>query len=276
MGWFGIGGTAKNYTPTTYGGRTPPNVDFNDPSAGGYLAGNFPSSLQGLIQGPNGQGANTFRPVQSLYTGLVANRAQGNDVGYSPEWMKSSTDLLKSNIGQAKTEALRNSAGALSASGLSGNPRAYEATSGRTNSDYDQKMKDALSALTISDMERKNQERDVNTGRLGALNTQNFNQENTGANFDLNQWQEQNQLGLSAANLAANNYWAQQQQNEQAVQDIGQGVGMAAGGMGAGPSAIALSQLSGQGVAPTGISGAGYQTSLKQSPEYARLMSLRA
>lgn len=194
------------YTPQPYSGMRPPRIDYTDPTgaAGGWLSQSFPSSLQELVKGKSGNEVNSLRPVQTLYTGLVANRAQGNDVGYSPEWMKSSQALINSELNKAQEDRLRDTRGSLSAQGLSGNPRAYEATAGRVQRDTQRELQDAMSKLTIADMERKNQERDVNTGRLGVLNTTNFGQENKAADFDRAIWEAEqaNNAGAQGINLA--------------------------------------------------------------------------
>jgi hypothetical protein len=49
-------------------------------------------------------------------------------------------------------------------------------------------LSEGVNTLNIEDLARANQERDINTARLQDLNTFNFGQENTGAEFDLNQW----------------------------------------------------------------------------------------
>ena len=187
---------------------------------------------------------------EKAYYDTILPRSQGIGVGYDPSWLTSSTALINSQLGKEQEDRLRDTKGSLSASGLSGNPRAYEATAGRVQRDTQREMQDAQSKLNIANMERANQERDVNTGRLGQFNQFEFGQGNTAANFDLGQWQDQNQLGLSAAALNDQNYWKNQAQQQALGSDIASGGGMVAG-MAMSPSAL---KLAGTNQPGTGIS----------------------
>lgn len=151
-----------DYPYTPYAGERPPDIDVN--------------------------GTDYLRGTQKQIQDIVSKRAAGEGVGYSPEWLSSSQALIKSNLDRALEDRTRTTAGSLSAAGLSGNLRAQEAMTGRAQRDYSTDLGNSMSQLTIADMERKNQERDVNTARLQDLNTFNFGQENTGSIFDQNTW----------------------------------------------------------------------------------------
>lgn len=200
---FGGGSSSgSSYTPyqfKPYTGYTPPHTYTSDPTGeyAKYLQQYYPESLSGLIG--EGGNVNVLQPTNLLTHGLIANRAQGQDVGYAPEWMDLNTGLIKSELGRSRDDALRSAKGSLSAAGLSGNPRAYEATAGRVNRDYTTDLSNSLAKLSIADLERKNQERDVNTERLRQLNSQNFSQENNVADFELRKY-------LGEENARANAY----------------------------------------------------------------------
>lgn len=142
-----------------------------------------------------------LRPTQDLTQQIVMDRAQGKGVGYEPAWLQLNSDLIKSNLDKTREDNIRDANGRLASSGLSGNVRAQEALSGRVNRDSARTQGDALTALSIADLERKNAERDDNTSRLMDLNQSNFGQENIGAEFDLNKWKaeesaKQGRVGL--------------------------------------------------------------------------------
>ena len=213
----GSGKKAPKWSPTPYTGRTAPSVDVN--------------------------GTNYLRGTQKLTNDLLQNRAQGNDIGYAPEWMKANQQIINSD----EARRVRGAQGSLSAAGLSGNARALEATTGREK----QYTADELAKLTVADMERKASDKYGYTGMLQNLNQQQFGQENTAAAQDLSKWSAENGMGLNAANMDNSNYWKGQAQNQDVMTDVGTGVGGAAGalsgmfqpkGVGiASPSASALS-----------------------------------
>jgi hypothetical protein len=207
---------APGYTPIPYSGARPPSIDVN--------------------------GTNYLRGTQAETQDIIQSRARGEGVGYSPEWMNASKQLINSN----EADRVRAAQGSLSAQGLSGNARAAEATTGRER----QYTADELAKLTIADMERKNQERDVNTSRLQALNLSNFGQENTGAQFDLNKWNAENDNARMAAGLDASNYWNQEEVNNRDTTEMGDFATSVFS-----PSAKGLTMVdpskSGQGIAPS-------------------------
>lgn len=146
-------------------------------------------------------GQEILRPTQKQYFDLVMNRSKGQDVGYDPQRRELLTNLVKSEIVKREEDDLRDTRGAVSAAGLSGNPRAYEALGGRVKRDSARTLGDELSKIAIEDLTRANEERDVNTGRLGDLNQFNFGQENKAADFDLAAWQAEQGFGLDAQRL---------------------------------------------------------------------------
>ena len=200
----------SDYPYEDYAGYKPPKTDWTseDGSAGSYVSEAFPESLKSLITGKSGKDVNTLRAVQALNTNLISNRAQGNDVGYSPEWMKENVDVLNSQLKRREGDQLRTSAGALASQGLGGNPRAYEATSGRIQRNNSEDLANAISALNIADMEKKADQTYGYAGMLQDLNRDNFGQDNKVAEFDLNQWKAEESakqgrtgLGLEAASM---------------------------------------------------------------------------
>ena len=205
---FGTGGSSGNksqapsYQYQPFSGVRPPRVDYTDPSTG--------------------QPTNYLRSTQALTQKIIPERAQGIGVGYDPAWMTESTNLLKDTLNRNAEDQTRAAAGSLSAAGLSGNPRAIEATQGRVLRDVGRTYGQGVTQLDIANMERANQERDVNTARLQQLNSSNFGQENNAANFDLSVYGAEQGNQKSAAQMAANNYWDQAALNNQNATDVGQ------------------------------------------------------
>ena len=225
----------SDYPYTPYSGDRPPEIDTDEKKI--------------------------LRPTQAQLFDILMARSKGEDVGYSPAWMSENTKLIESQLGRQEEDQLRASKGSLSAAGLSGNPRAYEATAGRVKRDTGRSLSDAMSQLAISDMERKNEERDVNTARLQDLNTFNFGQENIGAEFDLNKWKAEESAKQTRTGLGLDYAQMYRDPGSQALTSIGGsltsigGMGMMGGGGGGSPtmssSASALGRTSGQGIAPT-------------------------
>lgn len=241
--------SAPTYTPIPYSGRTPESPSYTKES-------------------------------EKAYYDTILPRSQGIGVGYSPEWLSSSQALINSQLNKAQEDRLRDTKGSLSAAGLSGNPRAYEATSGRVQRDTQRELQDAMSKLTIADMERKNQERDTNTARLGQFNQFEFGQGNTAANFDLNKWGQQNQQALASAGMNNQNFWTGLNNQNEVISDLGQSALALTMAPETGGASLMMpsSTTGGYGVSPSAanLASGGYGTSLKQSPEYARLMRLTA
>lgn len=159
------------------------------------------------------EGYEYLRPTQDLTQDIIMGRAQGEGVGYDPARRQLLTDLARNELAMQEEDQLRSAKGAISSSGLSGNPRAYEAMAGRVKRDTGRNLENAMSRIAIEDLGRANEERDINTARLQDLNTFNFGQENAGAEFDLNQWKAEESakqgrtgIGLDAAGMYRNPY----------------------------------------------------------------------
>jgi len=199
-----------------------------------------------------------LRPTQKQLFDIVMSRSKGEDVGYAPEWLQLNTDLIKSNLAKQEEDQVRDARGSLSAAGLSGNPRAIEATTGRIKRDVGRNLSDSMTQLSISDLERKNLERDVNTGRLQNLNTFNFGQENKAADFDLGVYNAEQGNRFTAAGLNQDQYRYDQGRSDEQFSDLmGTGLNLAdlvagskTGGNTGSASANAL-RTSGTGVQPT-------------------------
>lgn len=215
------GGGSFDYQP--YSGLRPPRVDYSR---------------------ADGTKVEYLRPTQDLLQKTVMDRSQGVGVGYDPAWMKLNTDLINSNANKTREDSLRDATGRLSSSGLSGNARAMEALAGRVNRDSDRSISDSMTALSISDLERKNQERDVNTGRLQSLNSQNFGQENTAANFDLGVYnaEQGNRAKAYGMNTEVDQY--NQGQSDEFTNSLLQAGAGAAGMYFGGPAGAAVGQQS--------------------------------
>lgn len=215
-----------------------------------------------------------LRPTQAQDFDITMRRSLGQDVGYDPSWMSESQKVLQSNFGRSLKDQLRNSAGSLSASGLSGNPRAYEATSGRIQRDTDENLQNALSGLTIANMEASREDKNSATNRLAELNRFNFGQENTVADFDLNQWQMEESakqgrmgLGLNAASMYRNPSAQALSVGGSALSSMGSGL-LGAYGAGSGTSAV---RQPGTGISPSsGALSSKNFSSYNQNPALSR------
>ena len=234
---------APGYTPTPYTGARPPSIDS--------------------------PGQEILRPTQKQDFDITMRRSLGQDVGYDPSWMTSAAALTKSNLDTALSDRLRDQGGMLSASGLSGNPRAYEATKGRSERDYSSDLENSMNRLNVANMEASREDKNAATNRLAALNRFNFGQENTGAQFDLNKWQSENSNLMSAAGLDAGNYWNQQAYDDQNMADIGE---FATSSFSPSAKAItAFQPTSGQGIAPTSQGSLSSASSLYANPNVQNL-----
>lgn len=237
--WHGKkgGGNDGGFEFEKYGGLRPSRIDYTD---------------------AGGQNVEILRPTQKALFDTVMRRSQGQDVGYDPEWMRLNTDLIKSNIDKSREDSVRDATGRLASSGLSGNPRAAEALTGRINRDATRTTGDSLAALSIADLERKNQERDVNTGRLQSMNSFNFGQEDKAADFDLSVYNAEQNGKLNAAGFNRQGEQFNQSQDDEFINSLINGGATAAGMYFGGPagaavggaSAQALTSSQGYGAAP--------------------------
>lgn len=196
-----------------------------------------------------------LRPTQALTTDIVSRRAQGQDVGFDPARRTAQESLLRSLIDKRLEDDVRAAEGTASAAGLSSNLRAQEALAGRARRDASRTYGEGVANITIEDLARANQERDVNTSRLGALNEFNFGQENRRADFDLDIY-GQEQAGRQYASGSAAE--ALGRRNELTSDILNTGIGAASlflpdKGLISGPllQNLVNQNKSGQGVAPT-------------------------
>lgn len=193
-----------------------------------------------------------LRPTQKAIFDTRMRRSQGQDVGFDPAWMKLNAELINSNINKSREDSLRDATGRLSSGGLSGNVRAQEALAGRVNRDATRTQGDALSALSIADLERKNQERAQNTDQLQALNSFNFGQEDKAADFDLSVYGAENSNRLNTAGFNREGEQFNQNRNDEFVNSLLQAGGTAAGMYFGGPPGAAIGSASAQALANSG------------------------
>lgn len=240
-----FGGKKKSSTPTfdyqPYSGPTPPGIDYD--------------------------GVKYLRPTQDLTQKIIGERAQGIGVGYDPRRTELLTNLARNQNQMSLEDSLHSANGQLASSGLSGNPRAYEALAGRARRDSARSLDNNLSQIAISDLERGNQERDANTARLQRLNETNFGQENTRADFGLNQYNQEQANRINAAEFNRGTQQYGQNRQDELLSTLGQYGGMALGAYFGGPTGAAIggqvgSQVfngnqPGAGIAQPGISGIG-------------------
>ena len=148
---------------------------------------------KGKPQAPEFQPYSGYRPphvsnlrgVEDLTNRIIMERAQGQGVGYDPARRE---ELLKNFEIQQNRDLSQNQSdiqNRISGMGLSRNPAVYDELIGRANRNANQEKNLYTNRVDIEDLARRNEERDVNTGRLQNLNSFNFGQENNAANFDL-------------------------------------------------------------------------------------------
>lgn len=176
----------QGYKP--YSGLRPPRVNY-DPN----------------VESPVPSPGNILRPVQQMITDTVSRRSQGQDVGYDParrNKLQENFDIQQNRDYENQSADIKNR---LAGQGLSRNAAANDDALGRALRAKNEEKAIYTNKIDIEDLARANEERDVNTGRLQALNAQNFGQENTAANFDLNAYNSENQsrLGFGGLQLRA-------------------------------------------------------------------------
>lgn len=250
MALFGLFGKKKKgggFDFQPYSGLRPPRIDAN--------------------------GKEYLRPTQDLTQKTIMDRAQGIGVGYDPERRNLLTDLVRSQLGQQEEDQLREAQGRIASSGLSGNPRAYEALAGRVKRDTGRQLADSLSKIAIEDLGRANEERDANTARLQRLNETNFGQENNAADFDLSVYgQEQGNRARSAA-MDNQMYQYDQSRRDALFSDLGGlatdiGLGFATGGASV---PFTTAAKAGTGISPT-MTPANFTQPLNKTRAYRNLV----
>lgn len=249
MGGFMSGKKKKTsadtaYSMQPYSGYRPPRIDYTR---------------------PDGTKVEYLRPTQDLTQKIITERAQGIGVGYDPARQSAQQALLKSQLDKRAEDEMRMARGGLSAAGLSGNAAARGATEGRVQRDIGRTYGDALNQMAIESLARANQERDVNTARLQALNASNFGQENTAANFDADIWAREQGLGIAdrAFNYGmSKDAQARQDAQNEEIASMLLGAGEAMGGPG-GAIAALMQKGQGQGLQVPGYSN--YDSSMSSS-----------
>lgn len=212
-----------------------------------------------------------LRPTEKQLYEMLSERSKGIGVGFDPKRSQLMTELVKSQLGAQTEDDVRAAQGSLSAAGLSGNPRAIEATTGRVRRDATRTMGDELSKIAIEDLTRANDERDINTQRFQNFNNTNFAQANNVANFDADIYGTEQglQRQSSVDALTQGNY--EQNRGDDRMNDL-VGLGLAGADLyltsqgappGTASSVAALAgRQSGTGIAPQTInttSGVGYR-----------------
>lgn len=142
-----------------------------------------------------------LRPVESQITDIVLKRSANQDVGFDPARREKLLENYKIETGRNYENNRADTLNQLSGAGLSSNLAARDALLGRL--DREKNNNDTLyrNKVDIEDLTRRNEERDVNTGRLADLNRFNFGQENTRASFDKSIWDSENQNELARRGL---------------------------------------------------------------------------
>jgi hypothetical protein len=149
----------------------------------------------------------SLRPVQNMVTETLMRRSQGQDVGFDPARRTELGKMYDIDFNRAKEQRNNDFQNRLSGSGQSRNLAAYDALINKGNQWADDTRSKYMMGLDVEDLTRRNEERDVNTQRLQNLNTMNFGQENTRANFDLNEYGQGQQFDLQRAEQY-DNPWA--------------------------------------------------------------------
>lgn len=234
LGFFAKGkkSSSSGYQVPAYSGPTPPAVDS--------------------------PGQEILRPTQKQVFDILMRRSQGKDVGYDPERKDAAISLLKSQIRRQEEDDVRDAKGMASRSGLGGNLAAQQALEGRVRRDASRNLSEGVDSITIEDLARANQERDVNTARLQQFNDSNFGQENTRADFGLRQYATEQGLQLQGQDFNSRQALANRELNNQTTSDlIKTGIGVASLASGnptyaimTAPSAMNLVDSGGKGIAP--------------------------
>lgn len=226
-----------------YSGLRPPRIDYTT---------------------DQGQKVEYLRPTQDLTQKTIMDRSQGIGVGYDPQRTKLLMDLARSQNQMSLEDSLRSAKGSIAASGLSGNPRAYEAIAGRAQRDSARSLDNSMKEISVSDLERANQERDINTARLQALNTSNFGQENNAANFDFNVYNAEQGNRLDSEKFNQGQYEYDTGRSDKFTEGLIELGAMGAGAYLGGPTGAYMGQQVGRSVT-------GNQSGTGISPNYSGL-----
>lgn len=189
-----------------------------------------------------------LRPTQAQLFDILMRRSAGQDVGYDPAMKQQAIELLGSQLGRREEDEVRDARGVASRSGLGGNLAAQSALEGKVRRDIGRTYGEGVAQINIEDLARANEERDINTGRLQAFNNSNFGQENTRANFGLDQYQTEQGLQRGSAQdaLAQRNFDLTRRDNQ--FNDV---AGLALAGADLYATSKGIPSITGQGIAPS-------------------------
>lgn len=127
-----------------------------------------------------------LRDVEKLIRETLIRRSQGEGVGFDPARREAQLEAYDIENERALDRQKQDINDRLSGMGLSRNLKAVDYLYNRAMED-NKRDRDLYNArIDVEDLERANQERDINTARLQDLNTFNFGQDNRAADFDLN------------------------------------------------------------------------------------------
>ena len=144
--------------------------------------------------------SNYLRPVEDQITKILMERSKGLDVGYDP---KRREELLENfDIEQGRDSKERNTdiQNRISGMGLSRNPAVYDELLGRANRHDEEEKNLYRNRVDIEDLGVRNSEKREATAGLQDLNSQNFNQENAAADFDLRAFAQDSSNALAWEN----------------------------------------------------------------------------
>lgn len=212
--------------------------------------------------GPEPAAPNYLRPSESLTYQTISKRSQGEDVGYDPARMEAQRGLLGSQIDKRLSDDVREMQGMAGRAGLGGNLRAQEALEGRARRDASRTYGEGLMGISIENLARANQERDINTDRLQRFNEFQFGQDRAVADFNLRKWAQEQGLQSGESQFASQLALQDRARQDEMFSDLlGTGVNVGRIAMGDYSAAAPLvlnmaSQGTGYGAAP-GASGAG-------------------
>lgn len=126
-----------------------------------------------------------LRPVEDDITRILRERASGQGVGFDPQRRQELSDIYDTGFDRRASREDQDLQNRVSGMGLSRSPAVYQELMGRAKADRETDRSNYMRGIDVEDLQRRNEERDVNTGRLQRLNEFNFGQENDVADFDL-------------------------------------------------------------------------------------------
>ena len=147
-----------------------------------------------------------LRPVEDQITKILMERSAGQDVGFDPKRREELLQNFNTEQGRDLEDKKSDLQNRISGMGLSRNPAVYDELLGRAEREAGREKNLYTNRVDIEDLAKRNEERDVNTGRLQGLNTFNFGQEDKAADFDLNVYNSENAARNSSYDRRAGSY----------------------------------------------------------------------